>query len=264
MCDIHEYVKSLFKRGFSPKLGNKYGKLALRQFIEQRKTWLAVYFIEKGRNLDLQNKYGGTLLNLAITKNEIKVAKLLIEKGANLNFQDKDYEPDIGVINRLSKNEVENLIIEQRKPTLNIALEFRRIEVAKLMIEKGADTNMLVPITPSYMFSITNSDIMTLLILNNVKINNWRINAIPKDIYKTDLLPSIFDEIKNNHPYIIKSQNKKSRPIYDLKVLTIRSINKNIQTDECVKNFKKAFPLLFRVYPGNMFRFSKTKKKKYK
>jgi len=109
--------------------------------------------IEKGANVNESNLSGWTTLFFAINANHLDIANRLIEKGANLLVTNNDnYTTLMLCASKIDFNEITKKIIEiadlkhiniqstlKKETALTVATKASNLEVAKLLIEKGAD-----------------------------------------------------------------------------------------------------------------------------
>ena len=105
-------VRMLIEHGANLAAQNKYGETPLHLALQKEEVVVVLMLIERGADLTAQNKYGETPLHLALRKG-LDVARILIERGADLTTQSNDgWTP------------------------LHLALYWRRVEVARMLIER--------------------------------------------------------------------------------------------------------------------------------
>ena len=76
--------------------------------------------LDAGVDPNLANHYGGTALIFAARRGHLEAVKLLLERGANPNARDTFYGGDV-------------------MTPLNVALRMQHLDVAGLLIDKGAE-----------------------------------------------------------------------------------------------------------------------------
>lgn len=263
----YRIIKLLIKKGTDVNLVDSYGKPALMYAIKRKMYKVVGMLIEKGAYLNLQDKKGNTILMQTLEDKNYEMAEFLIMKGVNLNIKCHHkrtvlvYASVNNLNSRLIKMMIENgadpnIIDASYNSAFNYAVDHKNLNLIKILLNADA----------TFDWSLINlgkvhiDDIAIPLILNNYDFNKLRIKTseLEKTVQK-DYLPTIFLFFFD---FLLIDKRPKVRPIYNLKVLTIMSINRNIRHNKNVKQFKKTFPLLFEVYPGNTYRYSKNKKRK--
>jgi len=98
--------------------------------------------IEKGPNLDLQDLQGNTPLHIAVKEGKLDIVNALIERCASLNVRSSFMDTPLHLAVRSENLSVCGaLIAEGVRDLSNIAVEKRRLDIVKALINGGADLN---------------------------------------------------------------------------------------------------------------------------
>jgi ankyrin repeat protein len=124
---------------------------ALGAAIENDRSEVAKFLIEKGANINALNGDGDTPLIRTSGKGNLAIVKLLIEKGANVNYEGSFHHTALGAAIENDRSEVAKFLIEKGANinALNNSGDTPLIQAAskgnlplvQLLIEKGADVN---------------------------------------------------------------------------------------------------------------------------
>ena len=106
--------------------------------------------LDSGAKVDPRNREGTTPLQGAATCNDVAIAALLIAKGANVNNRSHQYSvldqaiywgPDVAKLLIESGVEVNTVVPYSGETPLMTAIEKSRVELARMLLEAGADPN---------------------------------------------------------------------------------------------------------------------------
>jgi ankyrin repeat protein len=240
-------VKEAIEIGLDVNTINQVGNSLLFVAANQNKNEVVKFLIEKGANINFQNKSGITPLMAAITssaylRQNLELINILINSGADLNITNKNGEHSlhIAILSDYKNNmfDIIKLLIE-KGVDLNIistlsgynplttSINKKNIEVAKLLIEKGANIdfqndNGISPLMVAIAGNLY--ELIKLLIYLNVNIDNKTIDGDtplifavkyknPVDIINLLLEKGADPSIKNNDGnnalyYAIQNKNK--------------------------------------------------------
>ncbi|KAF5306570.1 hypothetical protein FQR65_LT07297 [Abscondita terminalis] len=103
-------------------------------------------------NIDLQNNHGETALHVSVANNHLDVARFLVDEGADVNATDENVVTPyylackLGAVDFVEKllPLVEDVNLQNilGGTALHVCLENEDIEIARFLIEKGADLNL--------------------------------------------------------------------------------------------------------------------------
>jgi ankyrin repeat protein len=114
-----------------------------------KRTEVARLLIDEGADINAQGDEKKTALMRAIESGDTGIAKLLIEKGADLDIADASQLTPLLYAAREGDLEVAELLIEHgivpSPPSILTAVVNSRTEIARLLIDKGADVNVATP-----------------------------------------------------------------------------------------------------------------------
>lgn len=214
---------------------NEGGLSALMIAIYQKNIKIIKLLLEGGADINKKNLSNNTALMFAAKENQLEICKLLIEKGANIYNQNIYDETPLIYAVKSGNLDIVNLLLLNLKNNKNnnikyintinnnfgrsalmIAAEENKLEIAKLLIEKGANVNLQNEDSETaLMIAIQkkNKDIIKLLIEEGANVNLEKLklnNTINKNII--NLLPrkkTIISSILN----IFRKKNKKNNKI---------------------------------------------------
>jgi ankyrin repeat protein len=143
-----EVIELLRKHGALPKIeGAKLLTGLLTRAAQQKQLALVKWLIEQGAPVAtsiLPDQ--GTALHVAAAAGDVELAKFLLAKGADLNSQAQGYAPLHAAVRANQKAMVEFLLDKGAKlkddshtPALHIAAHLGHVEMAELLLAKGAD-----------------------------------------------------------------------------------------------------------------------------
>ena len=148
----HEFmVRMLIENGFDPTIKNNNQETPIHIAAKKTNVELAKYLIEKGCDPTEPNNQGWTPLHNAATHGHIRMMKLLIEHGADINAKTNSGFTVIHIA--LRNNQVDTVIYllniganpnsftKEEKSPLCLAILKHFNELAKLLIEHGAEVN---------------------------------------------------------------------------------------------------------------------------
>lgn len=156
--------------------------------------------IEAGLDVNSFDKNGETMLFFALTSNaDFTIAKRLIDAGADVNLPSLNgmtpliiatatatalEEQNVSAVSSDVQKEIQNAFINQQK----IFQQQRAVEMAKILIENGADVNQETPFGTPLMNASTsdaNADIVSLLLQSGAKVNQTDRNGRTALFYAT-------------------------------------------------------------------------------
>ncbi|MEN6310164.1 MAG: ankyrin repeat domain-containing protein [Acidobacteriota bacterium] len=128
------------------------GNAPLHAAAEGGAVSVAAYLIDRGADLDARNISGNTPLHEAIFNGKDKISRLLIEKGADLRSQNTIGRTPLHHAARYNRKATAELLLAkgvsvdsrdraQRTPLLLLTLMTTNVDVARVLIQRGADVN---------------------------------------------------------------------------------------------------------------------------
>ncbi|CAB0044597.1 unnamed protein product [Trichogramma brassicae] len=165
-CGNKKVMEKLLRKGVDLNLANNNGWTPLHYICYYCGfNFLEIFFKicddqQRTVNVNAQDKKGKTPLREALDANEIEVAKVLLRRGANLYLADKDGSTPLHVICKRTDDDDDLLkmffdICEGQQQTalidaanklgnapLHLALASDNIEMAKVLLRRGADPNI--------------------------------------------------------------------------------------------------------------------------
>ena len=180
-------VKLLLDKGadIEPKLTSH---SALTVACSRGHTECARLLIERGANLNVISSMG-TPLTCALANHQIECAKLLLEKGADVNQPKLMNETPLMVASKEGHVDEVKLLLKYNAnvtaettgfTALYLACCNDHIEVAKVLIENGADVNQIADKALEILLVVIErkySDIACLLIRNGARVNTANISG---------------------------------------------------------------------------------------
>ena len=178
-------VKLLLDKGanIEPKLTSH---SALTVACSNGHTDCTMLLIERGANLNVISDMG-TPLTCAVANHQIECAKLLLEKGADVNQPKLMNETPLMVASKEGHVDEVKLLLKYNAnvtaetngfTALYLACCNDHIEVAKVLIEKGADVNQIADKALEILLEVIErkySDIACLLIRNRARVNTANV-----------------------------------------------------------------------------------------
>lgn len=110
-------IQALLAKGANPNIKNKQGRVALHDAVYTHSVPLIQALIRKGANVNVSEQYGQTPLERAVEMKDVAVAKILLDAGAK---------------QRLTPH---------HQPMLTTAASAGNIEIAKILLARGAKVN---------------------------------------------------------------------------------------------------------------------------
>lgn len=223
-----EFLESLEDLRFKVKYNNE--KKLMRKVI-------------KTGDINFQDKNGYTILALAVIYNEFVLVKYLIDAGVNLNIQTRDInEPGL-------------------TPLMHATIKSSRFNIAKLLIECGADINLQDDYGNTalhYAISYNREKIVKLLLDNHADINiKDKNNATPLDRV-SEYTYTYIKKLLNNIGKTEKEESIQQLLITLTKIKEIKE-EKIIKQKEKIKNSKsyKIEKEIEKLYTGESLIFPK-------
>jgi len=150
----YEIAKLLIEKGadVNTKAG-RYNAIPLNFALENKNYEIAKLLIEKGADVNtIAGRNNETPLHIALENKNYEIAKLLIKKEANINAITNSKNTSLHIALKNENNEISKLIIgkgadlsiknDYGYTALHFACKNKNgFEIAKLLIEKGADVN---------------------------------------------------------------------------------------------------------------------------
>jgi ankyrin repeat protein len=137
----YQVIEFLIKLGADVNApGRELGMTPLHRAATKGLADAADCLISNGANIDAKNKNGGTPLREAVMWSRLNVAKLLIEKGADVNIKDNDGEIALNMAIRTLSGGPKPSGLRGPDHTLMGDQKYRR-DIALLLINKGSDVN---------------------------------------------------------------------------------------------------------------------------
>ena len=146
-----EMLAMFLEKGANIDALNKKKETALMSSVISSKTDMASFLIDKGANIKITDKRNRSLLHIAVYNDDNKMVKVLLEEGADVNFQDlKGYSPLHLAIRHQYDKVIKTLICNGADPdtcteagsVLHYAIVHKNVELALLLLDKGADINI--------------------------------------------------------------------------------------------------------------------------
>ena len=190
----------------------KYGRTPLYEAVNSLNTELIKYLIKKKANLKTEDMYGNGLLHVLTKsshqlKERKKILKLLLDKGLNINKKNRYHNtPLIMAIDNKNEDIALFLIKEgadygvhykKRVPLLTFAIIQNQNEVAKLLVDKGANMNEDIksgkynPLANAVLYK--NHNMFHYLIGKGANVN---VNITTQNRYKFPLIVGILNQKK--------------------------------------------------------------------
>jgi ankyrin repeat protein len=138
---------------------------ALMLAVDDDKKEMAALLLERGANLDLQNKDGETALIRAVDKDKKEMATLLLAHGAKDDLHLATQRGDLEAVRGLLDSGVSvDLQRTDGETALMKAVEYDKMEVAALLLERGANVDLQIG-PQSQFYDLLNGDGRTALML---------------------------------------------------------------------------------------------------
>ena len=201
--EIISYGVNLETETPSKKRKNTTSYEATKRAIDFVKTKKALnILVEAGANIDYINNLGVPLIIKFIKDNNNNYVEKLILKGANLNLSDKDqWTPLIWATARKNK------------------------EIVKLLIENGADINIIDDRKNSAIYYAYDEDIIEIFLIKTLNLNYKNIDGedILGEVYLRSISNSFYDAVES----IIKIGGNKNYSSYGDTPIGIAQENKD-------------------------------------
>lgn len=149
-------------------VGGLYGdlKLPLHEAAAKGAWTLATYLVDKGAHIEAETSCGETALTLAVADGNISFAKALIERGANVNAFWYAF-PFPGTL-------------------LEVACNFDHIEIAKLLLQNGANVRVESMLNSSVLRRAADRDVQCVRLIANVS-KSLEKEYVPVDFMKREI-----------------------------------------------------------------------------
>lgn len=144
-----DVVTYLISKGANINVVHDTNSYPLSVAIQFKKTDCAIQLINAGANLNTVSS-GGTFLTMATSQGDYEVVKSLLEHGANQTIMFKNQTP-LYIASELGHDKIVELLCDDGKVDVNIkcndktalqiAIENNHFNVAKTLVEKGANIN---------------------------------------------------------------------------------------------------------------------------
>jgi len=149
-----QIVKLLLEQGADINVKNDnhhYTALHIAAYFDKIEI-LKLLLEQEKINLEARSKKGSSPLLVASYIGNLEVAKILLEKGADINAKNDNGETALHMASHENHQQIVELLLEQEKINLEarskkgsspllVAVYMGNLEIAKLLLEKGADIN---------------------------------------------------------------------------------------------------------------------------
>lgn len=148
------FQKALSTKGVDINYQDESGMTALMMTALGNNASMTKALIQKKANLEIKNSVGDTALAVAISNGSFKVAKELIQAGANTDVNVAGEKEDTLLIRAATQDlTTVQLLLEKNSALINKtnklgetalmkSLDFGNLDIAKMLIKKGADTQL--------------------------------------------------------------------------------------------------------------------------
>jgi len=160
-CPV-QTVKCIIEAGFpiNDPVHFLTGKTALHAAVNMNNVEVVKYLVTLPLNLDQVDKRGLTSLHYAVQKNYSPLVKILIKAGATIDCECLEHFTPMFYAIATSNNEMVKLLLELGADIhyvngnkncsmmpLHFAANFCKLKITQLLLEKGANVNLAVPLT---------------------------------------------------------------------------------------------------------------------
>ena len=141
-----DIAKILIEKGGNAESKNNFGRTPLHYGARKGNHNIIEIFIKKGLDLNIKDTVDWTPLHFAAKGKCKKTAEILLKNGAKIEAKNSDYKTPLEISVIEGSKEVIEVLAEEDKDkesskTLNLAVKHDRKDVLQLLLEKGFDIN---------------------------------------------------------------------------------------------------------------------------